>query len=274
MKESQISYPHPVLCNGHDIPGFQIDLGFEYEFSDESITLKTTKQLITGHKEIDNLVAEGTAKWLIRIKCARTYQREIFLTNIKDWEIALSGPDYEGNVRIETEIITTIDIDNYKPLGLHEDYGSANFSIQSGGILAIGPIFTFNVDKDYDPLKEPLQSIFKIMPGTHASGAFKTLLDDEFILVYLSKKDWAEYARIRDRVPFILHSVIVVPVLAKAISEIEEYETSLWSGRLNSEIAKRGLSSFDPLTVAQELLDSPLTRGFKELNTCLDRGTT
>jgi hypothetical protein len=274
MKDAQVSYPHPVLCNGDDIPGFQIDLEFQVAISEESISLKTTKPLITGHKGIDKRVKEGTAKWLIRIKCARTYQREIFLTNNKDWEMALSGPDYEGNVQIETEIITTIDIVNYKPKGLHEDYDDANFSIQAGGILAIGPIIPFTVNKDYDPLKAPLQSIFKIMVGTHPTGPFKTILEDKFILVYLSKEDWAEYARIRDRVPLILHSLIVVPALAKAISEISEHPTSLWSARLSNEIAKRGLSSSDPLTAAQQLLDRPLTRGFKELNTTLDKGTS
>ena len=72
----------------------------------------------------------------------------------------------------------------------------------------------------------------------------------------------------------ILHSAIAVPVLAKAISKIEEHETCLWSGRLGRAMASRGLSREDPLTAAQDLLDDPLTRAFEELNTRLDKGTS
>jgi hypothetical protein len=274
MKNTSISYPHPVLGNADDFPGVQIDLDFKYEFSDESITIKTTKQLITGHTYFDDLIKEGTAQWLIRIKCARTYMREIYLSTAEDWEEVLSGQDYEGLVKIETEVIAAKYIENYKPSGLHEDYDGADFSIQAGGILAIGPILSFNVEKHYDSLKAPLESIVKVVLGTHLSGPFETILDDDFIIVKLSKQDWAQYGRIRNRVPTILHSAIALPVLAIAISKIREHEACLWSGRLNSAIAQMGLSSENPLKVAQELLDNPLTRAFKELNTRLDKGTS
>jgi hypothetical protein len=269
MVINSISYPNPVLGNNDDFTGGQIEPEFTYSCTDESIDLKATN-LSTGHEEIDHLVETGVANWHIRVKCGRTYMRENYCTKDTNWTGTLSGHDYEGKVEIETQVIAMEDIGNYQPDGLHPDYEGEIFHIKSGGMLAIGPSFFFNVVKTFNPLEEPGASIFRIDPGKFPFGPFRTILENEVISIRLSDADWAEYARIRDRVPHILHSTIVVPVLAKAIKEIEDHPTTLWSGRLKDELAKKNIDTDDPLEAAQKILESPLTRAFKELNASLD----
>ena len=271
MALNAISYPHPVYGNGDDIADAVMEPIIEYTITDEALQIRAS-DLITGHSDIDKLVNDGKARWQIRVKCPRTYIRENFLVADKKWSTNLAGPDYEGTVEIETCVLAIEDIDNYTPANAHEDYEDESFQIKSGELLAIGPDFTFLVDKVYDPLKAPVASLLKVVEGEHDTGPFHLILDDDLIIIKLSKKDWQEYAGIRDRVPSLLHSSIVLPVLAAAISNIYTNQGTLWSDRLKELIEIKEIDIEHPLIAAQVLLDSPLTRTFDEVNARLDKG--
>ena len=271
MPLNTISYPHPVLGNGDDVTGGIMEPEIEYTISDEAIQLRANN-LLTGHTTIDALVDNKKAQWQIRVKCARTYMRENFVISGPDWTRNFAGPDYEGTVEIETQVLAIDNIEDYSPVGAHADYEDVVFQIKSGELLAIGPGFSFHVDKVYDPLKAPVASLLKVEEGEHDFGPFQLVLDDDLIFVRLSKAEWQEYAGIRDRVPALLHSAIVMPVLATAIADINKHEGTLWAGRLKDLIESRDINTAYPLTAAQELLDSPLKRTFAEVNAKLDKG--
>jgi len=271
MAHNAISYPYPVCGNGDDVVGAVMEPSIEYSITDEAIQLKVS-DLTTGHNDIDGLVNDGRARWQIRVKCARTYIRENFLVEGPQWSTNLAGPDYEGTVEIETRVLAVDDISNYSPENAHEDYNGAEFYLKAGELLAIGPDFTFLVDKDYDPLKAPVASLLNVVEGEHDSGPFQLILDDDIIIIKLSRKEWGQYAGIRDRVPTLLHSALVMSVLAAAITKIDEHQETLWSARLKDLIQKKEVNTDCSLTAAQELLDSPLTRTFDEVNARLDRG--
>lgn len=271
MPLNSISYPHPVLGNGDDIAGGVMEPVIEYSITDEAIRLHVNN-LSTGHSSVDMLIDSEHAQWQIRVKCARTYMRENFVVSGPEWTKTLSGTDYEGIVKIETQVLAVNDIEDYSPTGAHADYGDEVFQIKTGELLAIGPIFSFHIDKVFDPLKAPVASLLKVKEGEHDTGPFQLDLDDDMIFVKLSKADWQEYAGIRDRVPALLHSAIVMPVLATAITELNKYEGTLWAGRLRDLIERKEIDISHPLTAAQELLGSPLKRTFDEVNTKLDKG--
>ena len=271
MALNAISYPYPVYGNGDDIVGAVMEPSIAYTITDEAIQLKVS-DLTTGHADIDGLVNDGIARWQIRVKCPRTYMRENFLVEGPEWDTNLTGSDYEGTVEIETRVLAVEDIAKYSPANAHEDYNGTDFFLKSGELLAIGPNFTFLVDKDYDPLKAPVASLLNVVEGEHDSGSFQLTLDDDIIIIKLSKKDWSQYAGIRDRVPTLLHSALVMSVLAVAITKVDEHQETLWSARLQDLIEKKAINTDCALTAAQEILDSPLTRTFDEVNAKLDRG--
>jgi len=271
MGLNTISYPHPVLGNGDDISNNVMEPEVEYTITDEAIRLSASR-LLTGHTGIDELVSSNYAQWQIRVQCNRTYMRANFLTSGPDWCHHLAGPDFEGTVDVETQVIAVRSIDDYSPDGAHSDYSSECFQIKPGELLAVGPAFRFHVDKNYDILKAPVSSLLQVREGDHEHGPFKVLLEDRLIFVELSKRDWQEYAGIRDRVPTILHSAVVLPVLAKAISDIGDYSDTIWANRLQEIIERRDIDTENPLNAAQELLDCPLKRTFDQVNAMLDRG--
>lgn len=271
MAASGISYPHPVLGNGDDISIGEISPNVAYEIKDEAIHL-SIDELISGHSEIDRMVENGEALWHLRIQCSRTYMRENFAVNDESFEIRLKGDDYEGMVDVEISLIARTDITDYRPEGIHDDYEDERFRLRAGEVIALGPTYRFLVDKVYDPLKAPVSSLVRITEGEHKDGPFTLTLDDDLIIVRLSKSDWREYAGIRDRVPTIVHSAIVLPALAEAIRKINEHTDTLWGGRLKDLLDANSIDEATPLAAAQEILASPVTRTFNEVNTSLDRG--
>ncbi len=271
MAASNISYPHPVLGNGDDIAIGAISPSVAYGISDEAIHL-SIGQLTSGHSEIDQMVKDGDALWHVRVQCSRTYMRENFATNEGSIEVRLKGENYEGMVDVEVSVVAGKDIANYWPEGIHDDYGDQKFQLSTGEVIRLGPTFRFLVDKVYDPLKAPVSSLIRITEGEHKDGPFTLTLDDDLIVVRLSKADWHEYAGIRDRVPTIVHSAIVLPALAEAIRKINEHIDTLWGGRLKDMLEANNIDEGAPLAAAQEILASPVTRTLNEVNATLDRG--
>lgn len=271
MAESNISFPHPVLGNGDDISIGEISPDVAYEISDEAIHL-SIGELTTGHSEIDNMIVNGDALWHFRIQCSRTYMRENFAANDNSFEVRLKGEDYEGMVDVEVSVVAATDIDRYRPDGIHEDYEDEQFQLRAGEVIGVGPTFRFLVDKVYDPLKAPVSSLVRITEGEHKDGPFTLTLDDDLIIVRLSKSDWHEYAGIRDRVPTVVHSAIILPALAEAIRNISEHTDTLWGGRLKDLLEANNIDNGAPLAAAQEILASPVTRTINEVNATLDRG--
>ena len=177
-------------------------------------------------------------------------------------------------MNVEASIIAREHIASYRPTGIHEDYEDEEFQLRPGEVIGIGPSFGFLVDKVYDPLKAPVASLVRITEGEHKDGPFTLTLDDDLIIVRLSKSDWREYAGIRDRVPAVVHSAIVLPVLAEAIRKINEHTDTLWGGRLKDLLEAKNIDEGAPLAAAQEILASPVTRTFNEVNVMLDSGET
>lgn len=263
------SYPHPVLGNGDDILSGSALPEFNYAITDEAIRLNGSN-LVTGHADIDAMLSTGAANWQIRVSCARTYMRVNFVTPGPEWTTTLDGADFEGTVKIDAQVIATKALKDYMPANAHEDYGAQGFDLKSGELIATGPSFTFLVDKDYDPLKAPVASLLQVRQGEHQTGPFQLVLDDDRLVVNLSKTDWQEYAGIKDRVPELLHSAIVLPAIASAIASIDKNEGTLWAGRLKDLLGARQISRDNPLEAAQQILSNPLTRTFSRVNAKLD----
>lgn len=197
--------------------------------------------------------------------------RENFLTHDNKFEVRLPGEDYEGAVQVYISIVAKNDIPNFKPAHLHDDYEDEEFQISAGEVIGVGPKFRFLVDKVYDPLKAPVSSIVRITEGENKDGPFTLSMEDEYIVVRLSKSDWQEYAGIRDRTPTIVHSAVVLPALSEAIRRIQEHTDTLWGGRLLEMLESKNIDPETPLIAAQQILACPVTRTFNEVNTTLDR---
>jgi hypothetical protein len=267
---ASVSYPHPVLGNVDDVTIGKIEPEVAYKAADEIVEIEV-RNLTTGNPTLDLMVADGRACWGIRVQCARTYLRSEFTTAEEVRNITFDGHDLEGRVELEIVLFASKATSGYRPAGAHPDYGTTTFDLEPGALLGVGPGFSFEVDKQFDPLRAPVASIMRVSKGEHPVGPFRLALEDEFVEIILSHEDWGHYAGVKDRVPGVLHVALVLPALVEAVRRMGEFSGRRWADRLRSMTEVHQVDITQPLEAAQQLLQEPLTRAFNELNAALDK---
>lgn len=268
---ASISYPHPVLGNADDVTVGKIDPEVTYRAADELVEIDIGN-LTTSNPTLDSMLKTSGASWGVQIQCARTYLRAEFQTTENFLRVKFPGHDLRGRVDIEIVLFAAKTISGYSPTGAHRDYGNTTFDLETGSLLGVGPALSFDVDKQFDPLRAPVSSIMRIRKGEHSQGPFRLALEDEFVEILLSEADWNQYAGIRDRVPAVIHISLVLPALAEALRRVNDFVGRRWADRLLAIVETREVDPAQPLEAAQSLLQSPLTRAFGELNAELDKG--
>jgi hypothetical protein len=119
--------------------------------------------------DFTGLVATLRDKY-IRVQCARTYYRREFATSGPNCVLTFSGEDLQGRVDVDISLFAAKNLPAYAPPGAHSDYGATAFALNRAEVLGIGPAFSFEVDKQFDPLRAPVSSIMRIRQGDHSEG--------------------------------------------------------------------------------------------------------
>ena len=271
-----VSFPHPVLGNNDDVVG---ELGFHVKFQlGKQIRCKASFQL--EDEALKECIAKGDAAFVARIECPTTYFQETVRTDSNVLEHSIAETNLRGTVSIEPRVVACRDMDDYAPSDAHPDYGGELFRISRGQLLAIGDTNSIFVEKDFDPLRMPTNSLIKVQKHDDLlTGPFEVQYElDERITVFLSDQDWNAYQGIKRTVPQAILSMIAVPVLAEAVrlmshsGEAQNYEELLWFQRLNQILTAREIPTDCPLVAAQSLLDAPLSRAVIELETEIHEG--
>lgn len=265
-----LSYPHPVLGNADDVKTGKIEPSVSFETSEEIVRIHM-RDLTTGNPTLDDLIAKGSVQWSVRVQCARTYFRKEFSASGNNYTVAIPGSELEGRVDVDIAPFATKYLNGYRPAGVHRDYGSTAFQLDAGEVVGVGPTFSFEVDKQFDPLRAPMASIMRVSKGEHAKGPFKVVLEGEFVEILLSEEDWPLYVGIKDRIPGIIHATLVLPVLAEALSQMARFNGHRWADRLTAILQTREMVILSPLETAQELLQHPLTRSYNDLEAAFER---
>lgn len=264
-----MSYPHPVLGNGDDIAG-AFDVACDVAIGDV-VSIECRFQL--ENATIQELVANGRARQLLRVSCRRTYLRQSFESSQPAMQVVLAADSLRGQVLIEPLVAAVEDLTDYRPEGLHGDYGTATFRVARGQILCVGPVSSFHVEKDFDPLRNPVSSIIKLEMGTEDQGPVEVDYDSDQITVRLSRGDWRRYQATKRVVPSVLLALIAFPVLVEAVRKCaaggdeSDWREHMWYTRLTEAVAAQGLSDItDPVQVTQALLQLPMARALVELD--------
>ncbi len=270
-----VSFPHPVLLH-HAEPDLQdIQGDFSPRVSrvhvgPQNVVLEL-EQLYVDNSTITDLIAAGSAQIVVEITCRHTYYRSIHRPKGDEATISLDATELMEEVVVQIRVAATRSIE-WRPEGLHDDYGSAVFNLESGDVLAMAKeAFRFRVTADYDPLRAPGPSLMKINRGRRKHGPFEVNLASDYIEIVLSHADHDEYALMKERVPALLAPLLALPALAEAIrayrSEPDEYGSYRWFGRLGDILAAHDIASDTAaLQAAQVILEAPMHRGLRDFN--------
>jgi len=265
MKASRnVSFPHPVVGNADDAAG-----SFDPQVlrsNDRRTLILDVTDLVTNNAALDRYIAEGRAEFITRVECANTGFRKTYATKKRAQQIKIPIHELYRDVQIELGAIAKDDIPDYRPTDPHPDYGGSTFPVEAGDILAIAPPRQILVDRQWDPLRAPMQSIMRIVRDERETGPMIASLEGDKIMVYVSSTDYDRYSKRKGDSAHVLHVSIVLPVLVQAIQKRNDadYQGHAWSLRLQ-ELLDRIEDVEDPFIAAQQLLRLPLERALKQL---------
>ena len=270
-------YPYPVIVEGGDYnenSEFSSSVNQEMEGYDAKITITVELNDTLLLQKIE----QGEVVYAHHIECPQTCYRRVIKTKEKVKDILLKDKDVNGIVQICSFVIAEKDIDKYTNESFAADYRGWKFNIEKGCILAIGNQYNVRINKIRDDLANT-SSIFSIVPN--ADQTENNLLVDlgqQKIVISLPEKTYQQYYNIQGYIDIqpAMHSMIIVPALVYVFSELrstenlEEMEYYRWYRSLKKacngigiNIDEEGLKKMDLFKVAQQLLNSPISKAIE-----------
>lgn len=268
-------YPYPVIIEGED---YYIDSEFSSKLEQymDGYNIRLIIKTTLKNKELEEMLKTGDVKIVHHLECPQTCFRKIVETNEYEVEYLLKNLDVNGLVQISTFLIAAKDLHKYSNLNFSNDYKGFKFNIEKGCILAIGNQYNVYVNKIKDDLANT-SSIFSIVPSTDPlDNMMKVELTSQKLIISLPEKTYHQYYNIQEYIDIqpVMHSMIIIPALVYVFSELRsagnqlyEYEDYRWFRSLTKACEKikiivdeENLKNIDILTVAQQLLDGPISK--------------
>ena len=270
-------YPYPVIVEGGDYyenSKFSSSVNQEMEGYDAKITITVELNDTLLLQKIE----QGEVVYAHHIECPQTCYRRVIKTKEKVKDILLKDKDVNGIVQICSFVIAEKDIDKYTNESFAADYRGWKFNIEKGCILAIGNQYNVRINKIRDDLANT-SSIFSIVPNAdHTENNLLVDLGQQKIVISLPEKTYQQYYNIQGYIDIqpAMHSMIIVPALVYVFSELrstenlEEMEYYRWYRSLKKacngigiNIDEEGLKKMDLFKVAQQLLNSPISKAIE-----------
>lgn len=232
-----------------------------------------------NNEALENLINEDKIEFVFHIECPYTSYRVIHktreLSNIK----RIPESKLNGKVSICSFIIAKENIPEYKNHNFNSDYENMSFNISRGSILAIAAQVDVNITKEAEELSN-VPSIFSILKDdTDNNTGINIEYNNDKIQIWLCNEDFYNYKNISSLPSFIpiIHAMIICPALSHVFecikqNGIEEYSEYRWFRSIDKNLKKHGksltldlLSEKSSYTLAQELLELPISRAFKSM---------
>lgn len=277
-------YSYPVLSAMYD----------DYNNSQFLIKLKALKKTknlslnincILDNDELLNLIEKQDAKIVCHIECQKTKLRYLEDICLGENNIDIPNSNINEEVQVVAFVIANKEIQSFSSKDFNVDYGNAKFNFEAGSVLAISNQPDIPIEKDiYDLSNVP--SIISIVPyNSDTDHKIKIDMDDKNkIMVRLQKDDFQKYSElgkgISEYTP-ILHSIIIIPALTYVFDILKSdydtfhsYEDKRWFKALAKKFEKLNikfefeiLKNYDSLSLAQEIIESPIEETLKNLLT-------
>ncbi len=267
MKTNALSYPYPVVGNENDVEGRFVVTKFIRTTDPDNTRFDFEYEVTNG--TLVALIAEHKAVFMAQVECSSTFFRKAFSSTEVIGSFQVGTNELREKVTIRFYVCAVTDIQDYLPEGSHPDYAGFGFDIEKGDVLAVGGSTSFIAEKTFDPLRAPVDSLFRIKPGKNLNEA-QPEFDQEKIVIVLPEDDYKLYLDAMGRkMNDNIHATVVYPVLVEALNLMKfdptDYEGLTWFERINQICIDNGYDRDDPLGAAQKILSNPVGRNFKQL---------
>ena len=273
-------YPYPVLWNKNDdykMPSeFSAEIKTEENFKNTKLKIK----FFLKDKEIEKLIRENKAEYVVHIEGTRTYFRDFISTRETEITYDLKDRDILGKLEINFFILAKQDIRGYRNDNFNEDYSSEAFNLKKGNIIAIADGYRFDIEKNDDELGK-ISSIFSICKKETVEQTGMTVdMSYEKIRIGLNITDYVNYSQLSQNPNKVdsVNSIIIFPALIYIFEQLKkdftetDYTEYKWFRALENIFKKNGqelnkelLENEISIDLAQRVLNYPIERAFNSL---------
>lgn len=224
MRTTYRNYPYPVLAFfNNDYPNNSFS--YEIKSNSDNNKFKIEIDFNLNCKTLNNMINNDLACFLIHIECPKTRFRNIYTTTDSKKEILIDGGNLNNKVEIVVSVISTSKNDSFTSNEFNAIFGTNEFSIVSGDILAIAPDCILTIEKDETFTGS---SLFNIT-YSDKSKVLTWEVDNSSILIKLPKNTFDLYNSLKSnaKARTILTNTIVVPILVEVLTTLK-YDSSIY----------------------------------------------
>ena len=273
-------YPYPVLWDKNDDYKKPSKFSVEVDPKEDFKNIKLKINFLLKDKEIEKLIKENKAEYVVHIEGTSTYFREIISTKETEINYVLKDRDILGRLQVNFFILAKQDIKDYRNDNFNEDYSSETFNLKKGNIIAIADGYRFDIEKNDDELGK-ISSIFSICKKETVEQTGMTIdMGYEKIRIGLNITDYVNYSQLSQNPNKVdsVNSIIIFPALIYIFEQLKkdftetDYTEYKWFRALENIFKKNGqelnkelLENEISIDLAQRVLNYPIERAFNSL---------
>lgn len=280
MKLNKRLTPYPVLTQGDDD---YIDSNFDahVEHGIEFSKLKVHIKFSLNNNGIKELIIDDKAKFVAHFECPLLSYRKMLTTATESGKIEIDLNEITNEIECSIFIVATQDIPLYYNEKFNWEYGTDGVDIEKGNILAIGPRYKFEIDRNKDGLKK-LSDIISINQYDTANISETSVeLDGDVIMIYVNEDIKNLYFIHGKNYLYNVISMIMVPAMIYILTRMKNSNDDLkdykWFGVVEKLLQQDDIEvdqlrddesagKYSIYTIAQKIFKSPIKAGLKELN--------
>lgn len=298
MQVKRKVFPYPILNKDKLLSNYG-DCEFELKFDgyvdddeNNAIVFKNLRFDCTSNLLLD-LYEEAKVEVVCIVECSNTIYRKTKRLTKDGCDLCLFKNDFSGKIFISIMAYATTDFSLKSSLEFEEDYQGIDFEISKYDIVAADDGISFPIEhiEKQDNLSK---SIFAVIPAeTRDKNTFDISLNKDRIEIIMSKESFKLYENIYDLNMFknVYFSMMLVSALETAFSECktnyskdadisdieDDYNwfrsiTSAYQKLYGEELTMDKFFELRNVELAQDLLGSPVFKGFEEINKYTEKG--
>ena len=273
-------FAYPVLTNerkDYKTSMFSADYNQKMEGIN---SLRLSFNISMNCKEVETLIGDGMAEYVIHLECTNTAYREVVHSFSKHIEHVIPISRINGVLDLVAFIILKKNIKNLCCTDWVPDFDGMKFDLSQGTMIAYDNLSSLNITKKFDEFANT-NSIFSIYKLLNDNVPSEIILDASTIKIGLGDSDYKIYASCatKSELQPILNATIILPALVYVFEElkqdegIEMYKNREWFMALEKAYAKRSMNFLDEVLnidkssykLAQEIMELPISNALNKI---------
>lgn len=272
--------PYPILTNNDDDyidSSFDVDITQTIEFG----TMEIEIEFKLENNVMTQLIQQHKAMYIAHYECSLLGYRQSKRISESRAKVKINLDEVCDLIEVSTFVVAVEPIPQYYNPQFNWEYGEEGFDIDKGNVLAIGPTYKIDINRNQNEMKR----LADIIAIKEYAGEGKTEtsveLEGDRILIYANKNiknlyyvNGREYLNNAISMLMVPAMMYVLTMMKNNAEDLKEYrwfgvieqllqENDIEVDELRGDVSSGKKSIYN---VAQKIFKSPIEKGFMELN--------